>query len=286
MQNNRNRWLVSTDWLAANISAPDLVVVDGSWHMPSTGRNARAEHAEKRIPGAVFFDIDEISDEASPLPHMLPSTVKFSSRMRKMGIGDGARIVVYDSLGLYSAARVWWMLRAMGKEDVAVLDGGLPKWIAEGRETEDGPPVRRLERHFTARLNREHLRDRDDVAAALKTGAEQIVDARSAGRFEGREPEPRAGLRSGHMPRARNVPFSELVAADGTLKPIDDLRRAFAERGIDLSRPITTTCGSGVTAAVDLLALAVLGHKQAALYDGSWSEWGADPALPVATGPA
>ena len=285
MQNDRNRWLVGTDWLAANLAAPDLVVIDGSWHMPATGRNARAEHQEKRIPGAVFFDIDEISDETSPLPHMLPSTVKFSSRMRKLGIGDGARIVVYDTIGLYSAPRVWWMFRAMGKGDVAVLDGGLPKWLAEDRLTEDGPPARRVERHFTARLNRELLRERDDVATALKTGAEQIVDARPAGRFAGREPEPRAGLRGGHMPRAKNVPFSELVATDGTLKPIDDLRRAFAERGIDLSRPITTTCGSGVTAAIDLLALAVLGHKQAALYDGSWSEWGADPALPVATGP-
>jgi thiosulfate/3-mercaptopyruvate sulfurtransferase len=286
MQNDPRRWLVETEWLAANLSAPDLVVVDGSWHMPATGRNGRAEHALTRIPGAVFFDIDEISDETSPLPHTLPSTVKFSSRMRRLGIGDGARIVVYDSLGIYSAPRVWWMLRVMGKADVAVLNGGLPKWIAEGRPVEDGPPGRRIERHFTARLNRELLRERDDVAQALRTGAEQIVDARSTGRFEGREAEPRPGLRPGHMPRARNVPFSELVSGEGTLKPVDDLRRIFARQGIDLARPITTTCGSGVTAAVDLLALAVLGHRQAALYDGSWSEWGADPQLPVATGPA
>lgn len=286
MQTERTRWLVETDWLRANLGAPDLVVVDGSWHMPSTARNARAEHAAERIPGAVFFDIDEISDEKSALPHMLPSTVKFSSRMRRMGIGDGARIVVYDSLGLYSAPRVWWMFRAMGKEDVAVLNGGLPKWRAEGHPTEDGPPIRRTERHFTARLNRELVRDRGDVATALQTGAEQVADARSAGRFEGRESEPRPGLRAGHMPRALNVPFSELVAADGTLKPSDELRRIFTKQGLDLSRPVITTCGSGVTAAVDLLALATLGHRQVSLYDGSWSEWGADASLPIATGPS
>jgi thiosulfate/3-mercaptopyruvate sulfurtransferase len=285
MTTDRTRWLVETGWLAANLEAPDLIVIDGSWHLPSAGRNARAEYQAERIPGAVFFDIDEISDEKSLLPHMLPTTVKFSSRMRKLGIGDGARIVVYDNLGIYSAPRVWWMLRAMGKDEVAVLNGGLPKWRAEGHPLEDGPPIRRTERHFTARLNRELVRDREDVATALRTGAEQVADARSAGRFEGREPEPRAGLRSGHMPRARNVPFSDLVAADGTLRPGDDLRRAFAEKGIDLSRPVITTCGSGVTAAVDLLALATLGHRQVSLYDGSWSEWGADASLPVATGP-
>ncbi|MEZ5926520.1 MAG: 3-mercaptopyruvate sulfurtransferase [Hyphomicrobiaceae bacterium] len=286
MQDHRSRWLVETDWLAANLAAPDVVVVDGSWHMPATGRKARTEHSEQRIPGAVFFDIDEIRDENSALPHMLPSTVKFSSRMRKLGIGDGARIVVYDSIGLYSAPRVWWMLRAMGKDDVAVLNGGLPKWLAEGRPIKDGPPRARIEKHFTARLNRELLRERDDIVQALSSGTEQIADARSSGRFEGREPEPWPGLRSGHMPQARSVPFTELVAADGTLKPNDDLRRIFSERGLDLTRPIITTCGSGVTAAIDLLALAVLGHQQTALYDGSWSDWGADPSLPIATGPA
>lgn len=286
MRNDRQRWLVDTGWLAAHLESPDLVVVDGSWHMPATGRSGRAEHIERRIPGAVFFDIDEISDEQSSFPHMLPSTVKFSSRMRRLGIGDGARIVVYDSLGLYSAPRVWWMLRVMGKSDVAVLDGGLPKWIAEGHPLEDGPPVKRPERHFTPRLNRELLRDRDDVVAALAAGSAQVVDARSAGRFEGREAEPRPGLKPGHMPGARNVPFSELVAADGTLKSDEDLRRIFASHAVDLSAPVITSCGSGVTAAVDLLALTVLGHDRVALYDGSWSEWGAGAASPVATGPA
>jgi thiosulfate/3-mercaptopyruvate sulfurtransferase len=285
MQSERHRWLVGTDWLGAHLQSPDLVVIDASWHMPAAGRSGRAEHVERRIPGAVFLDIDEVSDEQSSFPHMLPSTVKFSSRMRKLGIGDGARIVVYDSLGMFSAPRVWWMLRVMGKSDVAVLDGGLPKWIAEGRPLEDGPPNKRPERHFTPRLNRELLRDRDDVKAALEKRTAQVVDARPAGRFEGREAEPRPGLRPGHMPGALNVPFSELVATDGRLKGDEDLRRVFASHAVDLTEPIITTCGSGVTAAVDLLALAVLGHDRVALYDGSWSEWGADAASAVATGP-
>lgn len=286
MKSERHRWLVETEWLAQHLTSPDVVVIDASWHMPATGRSGRAEYMETRIPGAIFFDIDDISDEKSSFPHMLPSTVKFSSRMRKLGIGDGARIVVYDSVGLFSAPRVWWMLRVMGKNDVAVLNGGLPKWLAEEREIEDGPPNKRPERHFTPRVNGELLRDRDDVAAALKSMSAQVIDARSAGRFEGREPEPRPGLRSGHIPGARNVPFTELVAADGTLKSDDDLSRVFKGHSIDLSAPIITSCGSGVTAAVDLLALAVLGHDRVALYDGSWSEWAADPQAPVATGQA
>lgn len=188
MRNERHRWLVETEWLAQHLTSPDVVVVDASWHMPATGRSGRDEHLEKRIPGAVYFDIDEISDEKSSFPHMLPSTVKFSSRMRKLGVGDGARIVVYDSLGLFSAPRVWWMLRVMGKNEVAVLNGGLPKWLAEAREIEDGPPNRRPERHFTPRVNGELLRDRDDVAAALGSKSAQVVDARPAGRFEDATP--------------------------------------------------------------------------------------------------
>jgi thiosulfate/3-mercaptopyruvate sulfurtransferase len=276
--------LVTTDWLAAHLEAPDLVVLDGSWHLPTAGRNARAEYLAERIPGALFFDIDEIADTQSPFPHMLPSAEKFASRMRKMGIGDGKRIVVYDTVGLYSAARVWWTFRVFGHNDVAVLDGGLPKWKREGRPLEDGPPDPRQERHFTARLQSIMARDRGDVLKAVEGGHIQIADARSPARFRAEEPEPRAGLRGGHMPGAKNVHYASLLAPDGRLKSPDAIRKAFTDAGVDLSRPVITSCGSGVTAAILILGLELIGHNDHALYDGSWSEWGADPALPVATG--
>lgn len=283
---HQSKWLVETDWLAANLSAPDVVILDGSLHLPTTGRNAKAEYLAAHIPGAQFFDVEEISDEKSPLPHMLPPTVKFASRMKKMGIGDGQRIIAYDSEGLYSAARVWWMFRAMGHDDVAVLNGGLKKWKAEGRPVEDGEPRRRTERHFTPRFNAGLVRDADDVLRLSKSGAGQIVDARSAGRFEGRDKEPRAGLRSGHIPNSRNVPFTTLLEADGTLKSADELRAIFAAAGVDIARPVVTSCGSGVTAGVVSFALAMLGQPDAAVYDGSWSEWGQRAELPIETGPA
>ena len=206
MHTTAKKWIVETDWLASHLDAPDLVIFDASWHLPTAGRNAKEEYLKEHIPGALFFDIDDLSDEKSTLPHMLPSTVKFASRMKKMGVGDGMRIIVYDTIGLFSAARVWWTFRAMGHEDVAVLNGGLKKWKAEGRPLEDGPPRKRPEMHFTPLLNASLVRDMDDIKQALAKKSAQIVDARPAGRFVGSEPEPRPGVRSGHVPGARNVP--------------------------------------------------------------------------------
>ena len=275
--------LVSTEWLAAHLNAPDIRVVDASWYMPAEKRDARAEYEAAHIPGALFFDIDEISDSASDLPHMAPPVEKFISRMRKMGIGDGHRVIVYDGEGVFSAPRVWWLFRHFGKEDVAVLDGGLKKWRAEGREIEDLAPMPR-ERHFTARRNAALVRDVTQVARATKLGDEQIVDARSPSRFRGEEVEPRPGLRAGHIPGSLNVHFRALLNDDSTMKDEDGLRAAFEDAGVDLSKPIVTTCGSGITASILALALDILGVKRVAVYDGSWSEWGAYPDLKVETG--
>ena len=221
---DEGKWLVESDWLASHLDTPGLVVLDGSMHLPTAKRDAKAEYLASHIPGALFFDIDDIADETSSLPHMLPSADKFASRMKKMGIGDGMHVVAYDSEGLYSAARVWWMFRAMGHEEVRVLNGGLKKWKAEGRALEDGEPRRRTERHFTAMLNAELVRDASDVKALIGSKAAQIVDARAAARFAGSVPEPRAGLRSGHIPGSRNVPFASLLNADGTLKEAAERR--------------------------------------------------------------
>ena len=275
--------LVSTKWLAEKLASPDIVVVN-AWLPPVGKPDATPEYDEGHIPGAIFFDVNAISDTTSDLPHMLPPAHVFSSMMRKLGIGDGQTIVVYDGVGLYSAARVWWMFRAMGVEQVNVLDGGLPKWRAEGHPIEDMPPRPRGERHFTARLNNGLVADLDKVARALTTGA-QVLDARSRGRFAGTDAEPRAGLRAGHMPGALNLPFTELLA-DGRMKPAEELASAFDAAGIDRSRPVITTCGSGVTAAILSLALAVTGHDKAPVYDGSWTEWGGRDDTPLATGEA
>lgn len=278
-------WLVETDWLADHLSAPDLIVFDGSWHLPPEKRDARAEYEAEHIPGALFFDIDEICDTDSPLPHMLPSPEKFSSRMRRMGVGDGLRIVIYDSAGMFSAARVWWTFRVMGARDVAVLNGGLPKWKAEGRPVEDMPPLARSERHFTARRNGALVRDRDDVLAIANGGSDQIVDARSAGRFTGTAPEPRPGLRSGHIPGSKNVPYDILLNPDGTFKSAAQIEAIFQGAGVDVTKPVVTTCGTGVTASIVSLALAIIGQPDTAVYDGSWTEWGADESLPITSEP-
>lgn len=284
MTTRRADYLVSTQWLADHLDAPDVDVLDASWHLPTAGRDAKAEFLEEHIPGANFFDIDDLSDEASDLPHMLPSPIKFSSRMRKMGIGDGKRIVVYDTAGLFSAARAWWMFRIFGHLDVVILDGGLKKWKAEGLPLADGRPAPRQERHFSARQQSTMVRDKDDILAVIGNASAQIADARSPGRFSGAEPEPRAGLRSGHMPGAACVHYARLLNEDGTVKDEPAIRQAFTDAGIDLSRPVVTTCGSGVTAAILTLGLNLIGHADNALYDGSWSEWGGLADVPVEAG--
>jgi thiosulfate/3-mercaptopyruvate sulfurtransferase len=280
------KWMVETDWLAEHISSPDIVVLDGSMHLPTSGRNAKEEYAVAHIPGAIFFDIDAVSDKSNPLPHMLPSTVQFASQMKKMGIGDGMRVVVYDSEGLYSAGRVWWMFRIMGHDDVRVLNGGLKKWKAEGREIEDMPPVKRTERHFTPRFRAGLVRDASEIKGLIGNATTQIVDARAAQRFEGAVPEPRAGLRSGHIPSSRSLPFGTLLNPDGTMKPPSELAKLVAAAGIDAAKPVVASCGSGVTAGVVALALAEIGYPDSAIYDGSWTEWGSSTDLPIETGKA
>ena len=270
------RHIVETQWLAANLGAPGLVVLDGSWHLPAEKRDARAEHRAAHIPGALFFDIDEMSDKGSALPHMLPPAGELAGRIGALGIGNDTAVVVYDASapGLFSAARVWWTLRTLGHDNVVVLDGGLRKWKAEGRPLEGGPAPQPKPRSFEARPRPGLVRSLAEMQALVRAGDGQIADARGAGRFQGREPEPRPGLRSGHIPGARNVPFTTLLQSDGTLKPPADLAAVFASAGIDPARPVVTSCGSGVTAAVLSLALARIGRPDSGLYDGSWSEWG------------
>ncbi|WP_422076027.1 3-mercaptopyruvate sulfurtransferase [Tranquillimonas rosea] len=275
--------LVSTDWLSQHLNDPDLRIIDGSWYLPDAGRDPRVEYEAAHIPGARFVDLDELSDNRSDLPHMAPPPEKFMSRMRALGIGDGHQVVIYDGAGMFSAARFWWLFRLMGKTDVAVLDGGLAKWRAEDRPVEDLAPVVR-DRHMTAVRQNHLVRDVTQVAAAAKLGEPQIVDARSPARFRGEEPEPRPGMRAGHIPGSANLHYAVLLNGDGTMKSPDDLRAAFKTAGIDLERPVVTTCGSGVTAAILSLALERLGHRDHALYDGSWSEWGMYSDLEVATG--
>lgn len=282
----RKEALVSTEWLADNLGAPDLRVVDASYYLPGEGLDPRHEFEAQHIPGAVFFDIDAIKDPATDLPHMVPPPHIFSSKVRKLGLGDGLRLVIYDQRGLFSAPRAWWTFRYFGHEEVAVLDGGLPKWLNEGRPVEDGPAGPE-ERHFTPRVNSMLLRDRGQVLDNLGRQGEQLLDARSAGRFEGRDAEPRPGLRAGHIPGSRNLPFTEIIdPATQTLRDSAALRARFAAAGVDLKQPVVTTCGSGVTAAVLALGLHRLGHRDVAVYDGSWSEWGLEGDTPVETGPA
>jgi thiosulfate/3-mercaptopyruvate sulfurtransferase len=277
--------LVSTEWLEKHLTAPDVRIVDASFFLPMQNRNAQEEYDECHIPGAVRFDIDEIADSSSHLPHMLPPPEKFSSKARRLGLGDGNRIIVYDSTGMSSAAaRVWWMFRVFGHEDVAVLDGGFPKWLREGRPTEDLPPMPR-ERHFTARVNSLLVRDALHMISNVESKRAQVVDARSAGRFKGVDQEPRPSKRLGHIPGSLNLPFTALFdERERTMLPAGPLAEAVAKAGIDMRKPVIATCGSGVTACMVSLALFLLGHKEASVYDGSWAEWGNIDHTPIEQG--
>jgi thiosulfate/3-mercaptopyruvate sulfurtransferase len=275
--------LVSTEWLAERLGQPNIRIADASWYLPTANRNPRAEYEAGHIPDAVFFDIDAISDRKTTLPHMMPDAAAFASHMRKLGIGDADTVIFYDGAGVYSAPRALWMMRAMGHTKAAVLDGGLPKWKREGRAIDIAPPGPGS-RHFTPRPNTSIVRNYDAMRANVDSRAEQVLDARSPTRFRGEEQEPRPGVKPGHMPGAINVYYADVVAADGTMRKPDELRALFAERGADLNKPIVTSCGSGVTAAILSLALDLAGARKTALYDGSWSEWGAREGAPIATG--
>lgn len=277
--------LVSTEWLNAHLNAPDIRIVDASWHMPSEERSAFQEYQDAHIENAVFFDIDQTSDEISPYPHMLPGPEKFASTMQKLGLGNGLRIIVYDNSKYRSATRLWWMLRIFGHKDVAVLDGGLQKWISEGRKLASGT-VSQRERHFTVQFDQTMLRSRPQIEAKLGDKSAQIIDARSPGRFSGQEAEPRPGMRSGHIPGSFNVYYADLYEDDGRMKSPEDLNSIFLKAGVDLQKPITTSCGSGITACVLALALEQIGHKDVSIYDGSWSEWGHSSKTPIETGKA
>ena len=273
--------LVSTGWLEDHLNAPDIRIVDATYYLPMQGKDARAEYNERHIPGAAFFDIDEIADTSVDLPHMLPSPEKFAARMRKLGLGDGNRIIVYDGHGMMSAARVWWEFRVFGHKDVAVLDGGLPKWLAEGRPLEDPPPMPR-ERHFTARFDNHLVRSIGQMKENLTSQREQVLDARSAGRFNGTDAEIWPGRRSGHIPGSLNLPYTDLLHPQmKTFLPAEQMAERFRAAGIDMDRPIVATCGSGITACVLAFALHLTGHKDVSVYDGSWAEWGRPGDTPV-----
>lgn len=265
--------LVSTDWLAKHSQDPDLRILDASWYLPGENRNPLEEYSRSHIPGARFFDIDEIADKDSHLPHMVPSQELFATRVRKMGIGNGHQIVVYDTAGIFSSPRVWWLFKLMGHKDIAVLDGGFPKWLEEGREVEDIPPQVN-ERHYYSRKQAQLVKSRDEVQKASSEGSPQILDARPKTRFMGLLPEPRPGLRSGNIPNSISLPYTNLLNENGTMKEKQDLLKEFKSSGLDLDKPVITSCGSGITASILFLALDMIGHRNISLYDGSWVEWG------------
>jgi len=281
----RTKWFVSTEWLAAHAGDPNLVIIDGSWHLANTGRSGHKEYLDAHIPGAVFFDIDAIADTSNPLPHMLPSAEAFAKAVGALGIDEKQTIVVYDPVGLSSAPRVWWTFRIMGAKDVLILDGGFAKWLAEKRPVESGN-VTRPPRKFNATFNADTVRDLAEIRQGIASGAMQVVDARPAARFRGEAPEPRDWVKSGHIPGSFCMPSTEIIA-DGTLKDPATIRKAFEAAGVDLEKPIVTSCGSGVNAATLTLALDMIGVgvEQTALYDGSWTEWGGRDDTEIAVGP-
>ena len=274
--------LVSTEWLAQHLAEPDLTVIDASWHMPASGRSGREEYLAGHIPGARFLDIDAVSDRSNPAPHMLPSAEEFGAAMEEIGVGRDDHIVVYDNSPIRTAARGWFMLRHFGARQVAILDGGFQKWTAEGRPTEAGESAPRKAR-FEAQEDGAEVVTKQQILAG---NHDPLLDARGKARFEGSEADPRPGIAAGHIPGARNLPFGSLYNADGTFKSPGEIRRLFADAGIDPARPFVASCGSGVTANSLIFAAHLLGGDSARLYDGSWSEWGADPATPKVTGPA
>ena len=280
---NDPKVLVSTDWLSSRLSDPEIRILDATWYLPNVDRDAKAEYDQSHIPNARFLDIDEVSDHRSDLPHMVPPVEKFMSKVRKLGVGDVHQIVIYDSHGLFSAARVWWLFKVMGQKNVAVLDGGLPKWLREGRTVDSSSPLIR-DRHMFVKYHDEMVKDVTQVSSASKLGDFEILDARSAGRFRGEEPEPRPGLRAGHIPGSKNIFYGDLLNEDGTLKSQDKLVEHFKAKAVNLDKPVITSCGSGVTAAIINLALDRIGKTDHALYDGSWTEWGMYPTVPVETG--
>jgi thiosulfate/3-mercaptopyruvate sulfurtransferase len=283
MPGSAERSLVDTDWLAQHLDDAGVRIVDATWHMPAVGRAGREDFEAGHIPGAVFWDIDAVADARSPLPHMLPEAADFARHMEGFRIGDGTQVVIYDAYGLMTAARPWWMLRYFGHDRVAVLDGGMPKWRAGNRTVETGAaPAPAAGARFTPRPRPDMVHALDQVRGIVAEGAGQVLDARSAGRFAGTEPEPRPNCRSGHIPGSLSLPFGQLLDPETKcVRPPDALRAVFAQAGVDPARPVTTTCGSGVTACALALGLHLTGHDEVAVYDGSWSEWGGRTDTPV-----